>query len=494
MNQATDYSKGCAIVRTVRHVASLFRVKREERVVACAALLYAIALNVMVIARYWQWFSQVTDHYRQLVLQHFHISGYDPITYWVLNEWTTDYNIYRHPLLAFFMWIPAQANQLLIHLTGINFAQVITAVLLVLSAFYSVLFLYRILRHFIGLTHVDTCLLTLLFLSFGYTMVSMSVPDHFSLSTTALLLTLYVAGKRLKDRRALTGGQTLLLFLLTAGISLNNGIKVFLASWGVNGKRFFRPAHLLLIVILPSALLWGFARWEWHTFERPRYIARQEAKAAQMKKERTQVVESLMTSWVRSDTTGIGHTADSLYLVHAKAKEEKRQKQPMFAHQGKPMAEGEFASWTDATTPRLKSIVENLLGEPILLHADHLLGDVLVNRPVIVPYRHPIGYLPEAIVTAFFLAGCWIGRRSRLLWIALSWMACDVLIHVVLGFGLNEVYIMSPHWLFVLPIAMAYALRRLRGGWKHVARATLLTLSATLLAYNGASYVQFLFF
>ena len=80
MNQATDYSKGCAIVRTVRHVASLFRVKREERVVACAALLYAIALNVMVIARYWQWFSQVTDHYRQLVLQHFHISGYDPIT------------------------------------------------------------------------------------------------------------------------------------------------------------------------------------------------------------------------------------------------------------------------------------------------------------------------------------------------------------------------------------------------------------------------------
>ena len=122
--------------------------------------------------------------------------------------------------------------------------------------------------------------LTLLFLSFAYTMVSLSVPDHFGLSTTALLLTLYVTGRNLQRGRQLTKLQTVLLFLLTAGISLNNGIKVFLASWGTSGKRFFRPAHLLLAVIVPSALIWGFARWEWQTFEKPKYLARQEKATA----------------------------------------------------------------------------------------------------------------------------------------------------------------------------------------------------------------------
>ena len=65
---------------------------------------------------------------------------------------------------------------------------------------------------------------------------------------------------------------------------------------------------------------------------------------------------------------------------------------------------------------------------------------------------------------------------------------------VVLGFGLNEVYIMSPHWLFVLPIAMGFALLRLRGRWLLAARVALMGLSVFLLAYNASLYVQYLFF
>ena len=127
-------------------------------------------------------------------------------------------------------------------------------------------------------------------------------------------------------------------------------------------------------------------------------------------------------------------------------------------------------------------------------HTDHVLGDVLINRPVIVPYRYAASYAVEAFVVLFFLAGIWMGRRSRFLWIALSWMGFDMIIHVVLGFGLNEVYIMSPHWLFVLPIAMAFALLRLRGRWLLAARVALMGLSVFLLAYNASLYVQYLFF
>ena len=141
----------------------------------------------------------------------------------VLNDWSAGYNIYRHPLLAFFMWPLAQLNHVLMAATGLNFAQVITALLLVFCAFYATLFLFRILREVVGLHAVDARLLTFFFLSFGYTMVASSVPDHFSLSTAALLLTLYVAGRKLNGHKAFTKWQTVLFFLLTAGISLNNG-------------------------------------------------------------------------------------------------------------------------------------------------------------------------------------------------------------------------------------------------------------------------------
>ena len=112
--------------------------------------------------------------------------------------------------------------------------------------------------------------------------------------------------------------------------------------------------------------------------------------------------------------------------------------------------------WTDITTSRWSSAVENLFGEGIQLHRDYALGDVLRHRPVIVNYRSPVQYIIEAFILLLFLAGVWFGRRSRFLWIALACAAFDMLLHLGLGFGLNEVYIMSAHWIFILPLAMTY--------------------------------------
>lgn len=494
MNQAEGKNNSTHFADAMRRIFGIFQVKREERKLALATLLYSIALNALVVAAHWQWFSQVTADYRKLVLRHFHISGYDPITYLVLNEWSAGYNIYRHPLLAFLMWPLAQLNHVLMVLTGTNFAPVITALLLVCCTFYATLFLFRILREVVRLDAIDAHLLTFFFLSFGYTLVATSVPDHFCLSMAALLLTLYVAGRKLNGHKPYTKWQTVLFFLLTAGISLNNGVKVFLTNWLVNGKRFWRPANLLLAVIVPSALIWGFARWEWRTFEWPKYMARQEAKARKAEKERQHIALQLMEATREKDTTGIGHAADSIYQARAEARQEKKMKKALYAHQGKPIANGEFSSWTDVTTPRPASVVENLFGEPIQLHTDYVLGDVLVNRPVIVPYRYRASYAVEAFVVLFFLVGIWMGRRSRFLWLALSWMGFDKLIHLVLGFGLNEIYIMSPHWLFVLPIAMSFALQRLPRRGLRLMRATVALLAGYLLVYNGSLYVQYLFF
>ena len=473
---------------------SLFKIRRDERWTALAALVYAITLNVLVIAHYADRFMTPADNYHRLFVRTFHISGFDPLTYAVVSNWDTEYNIYRHPLLAFFMYIPNQINQGLMLLTGCNCAQLVVGALLVACSFYAFVFLCRIFHEVVGVTRPDAWLLGGLTFSFAYVMVAVSVPDHFALSMFMLVLTLYLTGRKMQHGRPMRAWQTLLLFTLTAGISLNNGIKTFMACWAANGRRFWRPAHLLLVVALPSALLWGVARLEWHHFERPKYIARQEIRARNEQIRRDKTARAFRDTTRLRDTAAIHRAIDRLLAAKAQARQARESRKAWKAHVGRPIAHGEFSQWTDITTPRWPSVVENLFGEALQLHQDHLLEDDLSTRPVIVTYRYALNYVVEALLVLLFLAGVWCGRRSRFLWLALGFFLFDMFIHVVLGFGLNEVYIMSPHWLFVLTIAMAYLFRALRRSPRlhTAARLTVLTLALFFLAWNGWLYTEYL--
>jgi hypothetical protein len=59
---------------------------------------------------------------------------------------------------------------------------------------------------------------------------------------------------------------------------------------------------------------------------------------------------------------------------------------------------GEFMNWTDATSSRTLSIVENLMGESIQLHQDYVLQDELRHRPMFVNYRYAFNYIVEALI------------------------------------------------------------------------------------------------
>jgi hypothetical protein len=135
-------------------------------------------------------------------------------------------------------------------------------------------------------------------------------------------------------------------------------------------------------------------------------------------------------------------------------------------------------------------LVETTFGAPIQLHQDYLLLDVLRNRPVIVEYRWVGSYVVEAIIMLLFVLGMWFARRSRFFWLAFSFFAFDMFIHLVLGFGINEIYIMSPHYLFIIPLGIAYLLKALKTK-PHVAlRLIVLALTVYLYIYNVALLVN----
>lgn len=465
----------------------LFGIKKEERFVVIVAALLAVTLNVLVISKYHGMFIEPTDSYWKLFINNFHVSGFDPITYSVVSQWHAGYNIYRHPLLAFF-WYPGYLlNAGLMALFGVNLVQFIVAVVMVINAIYAATFLFRIFRELIGLSWTDSSLLCLLMFSFAYVMIAICVPDHFALSMTLLILTIYLSGRKIKSSEQLPAWQTIALFVLTAGVSLNNGIKTFIAAFFVNGKRFFRPRFLLLAVILPGALMWGFCRLEYRIYEYPKYKARQELK----EQKRAEVKEKLIQTI--TDTIAV---KDSARIQAIYKKEMNRRIQARYKRnhlkQGKPLANGEFMGWTDVTTDRWQSAAENLFGESIQLHQKYLLEDTLRKRPVIVHYNYIYKYVVEAIFVLLFLMGIWFGRKNRLLWMSLSFFAFDLFIHFILGFGINEIYIMSPHWAFVFPISFAYILRATSGWTRHGLRLIFLLLTLYLFIYNGSLMVGYL--
>ena len=147
--------------------------------------------------------------------------------------------------------------------------------------------------------------------------------------------------------------------------------------------------------------------------------------------------------------------------------------------------------WTDVSTDRFETVVHNLFGETIQLHQDYLLDDTLKNRPVVVEYRYVLNYVVEALIAALFLTGIWMGRKERFLWMALSCFAFDMVLHLGLGFGINEVYIMGPHWLFVIPISIAYIFKHANTRWHLPLRVITTLLAIFLLGWNGWLFASY---
>lgn len=477
----------------MKKLIKLFKVSREEWLASAVAMLSTVVLHVLVIARYFDLFTQTGRGHWTVFIKNFTVSGFDPITYSVVTYWDAVYNVYRHPLLSFMVWPLSVLDKWIMDATGINLVQFIVAVPLLFCAFYTFIFMFRTLKDIVRLRAFDSAVLSTMLFSFAYVMVSAVVPDHFCISMFLLVFTVYVSGRKIQAGGRFNIWQTVLLFFVTAGVTLSNGVKIYIYSLFTNGRSFFRLKYLLFAVLLPSALIWGFARWEYSALVFPKEKARNEVKAKKDAENRQRMLQAFRDTTQLKDSIAVEKAFEMEMHRRAIAKQERDKQKAARRHTGKPMAEGEFMQWTDGTTSRAETAVENLFGESIQLHKDHLLGDTLRNRPVIVRYHLTVNYVVEGLVVLLFLAGIWCGRRSRFLWMAVCGAAFDMALHMGLGFGINEVYIMSAHWLFVLPIAMGFLMKALEGrkaeDW---VRKLFVGLTVWLFVYNFALFAGYL--
>lgn len=441
----------------------LFTLRKEEQCFTLVAFLLFTTLNALVVICYADFGLTPCD---RSIMDHVRFAGFDPYFYGILTTGGAYYDALRHPLLFFFLQPLYYLNLLLGELTGTNCAIPLTALFNVMCATWSAVFFQRILRLLLRMNSVETITLTTLLFGFAYIMLATMAPDHFNLSLFLLTMTLYIAGRQMVEHKPLGKWMVSLLFLLTAGTTLTNGVKTVLAALFTNGKKMFHPAFFAVAFLLPVIFFTAGGYYIYKEYTEP---YRKAAKAEEVRKM-------------------------AKYPLKMKKRNELRAKFQK-THQGEPLAKDVILlKWTDVTTPRGATVVENLWGESFMFHDDHLLGDVLVNRPIFVAnYRILLNYGIELLLALLFLLGIWCGRRSRLLWMALSWMAFDMIIHLLFGFGINEIYIMTAHWAFVVPLAIAFAIRAAKDRMRLVITGICALTAVYLFLYNGYYLYQFLF-
>lgn len=446
------------------HIFNIFKVKKEERWLAFAMLAVFVTFNAMVIASHYHVYTmEAHGGFWSVFTKNFRMSGYDCWSWITISGGRIHFVTSRHPLYLTFLYPLYLLNDWLIQNVGYNFAVYFMAVIVVFSAFYAVLFMYRVFREVLELRRKDARILTLLLFSFGHVLIPTMVPDHFVISLMLLSLTLYITGKKMKKGQLLTAWQSLVLTFFTAGMATSNGVKTLLAGLFTNGKKIFTVKFISIGVVLPLFLLLGIQQSQYYLLEVPQQAVVSHIESETLKKNPQKVLE------------------------HKKQRDEWQR-----THLGQPVGDGVITKLMDVSTPRIPTIVENFFGESIQLHQRSLLKDVSWERPIFVEYNWSVNYIIEAFIVLLFVVGIVFSYKQRFFKMLLAWFACDLTLHLILGFAVTEVYIMTSGWAFIIPISYGYLLKQLSMKWLKMMRVALIMLTIYLWIYNAGQTFYYL--
>ena len=143
------------------HIFNIFKVKKEERWLAFVMLAVFVTFNAMVIASHYHVYTmEAHGGFWSVFTKNFRMSGYDCWSWITVSGGRIHFVTSRHPLYLTFLYPLYLLNDWLIQNVGYNFAVYFMAVIIVFSAFYAVLFMYRVFREVLELRRKDARQLT----------------------------------------------------------------------------------------------------------------------------------------------------------------------------------------------------------------------------------------------------------------------------------------------------------------------------------------------
>ena len=107
---------------------------------------------------------------------------------------------------------------------------------------------------------------------------------------------------------------------------------------------------------------------------------------------------------------------------------------------------------------------------------------------------YPSKVMPMLLMPLFVLSlvGVWMGRRSRIVKALFVFLAVDMFIHLVCGWGMREPHLYAGHWTFAIPILCAVAFEGIKSRVTgKVANLILGTMAVAMLTVNLCQFGVF---
>lgn len=435
-----------------------YRINKRTLFVVFTGLIVFMTLNILMLQTNYDLWTNPHVGFHWAFHRRFEFSGFDGPTYILVSKWRPLYELYRHPMLALMMWPLSTTNSWLMQITDTNCAIFIVAIVWTLMSTTSWVLLHKLINKIVGLGYWLSLLLCFFYFSIAYVTLATFVPDHMILSMTCFLLTLWLACKADMKGESLKTWQALVLTFFSMGIATTNCVKIWLIDMMSRVKRTTIPnafRHSLLY-FMPVLMVGGIYFIQLETTQ----------------KWDAEYVKEFLKKKRAAGEINLKKTAQN------KKKHEQTVK--------KQVANIKIFEWTDVTIGRTPLLYENVFGEGFILHEDHLLKDANKTRPVFVYYRYWWYYAIEGIIVAFFIAGVWFGRKERLMWMLLAMVSVDAILHIGFRFAASDVYIMTAHWAFIIPISIAYLVRKTKNApyIKHTIITTVLLVTIFLWWHN----------
>lgn len=414
------------------NILQLFTPRKGEIAFSIFLLALTFVLNLLYIGKYYgvSWPS---------------ISGYDQFLLSTLTDWlhsrylNPDFTaVYSHPGFGIAMAPLYAVNYILSSIIGSNCANFVLAIVLMTMFIAETILLKRILNEHIGLKLPVSFILSTLFSGLAYVLLMSFTPDHFAFSQFLLILYVYLWTKNQQGN----SGKLDLVTTCIGCITITNGIKIILSKLLFERKQFkkclFQNTIIWSLLILVSMFL----------------------------------ARNVTYSTQNDDTTRTEQKH--------KASENSEHN---YIDKIKPIYWG-YRNWINTEKSRTNSFINNMFGQSILFHPNSLSQDNI-----------SMGYYPvfwKNIVNAIFMimvaCGIALSRKTKLMQLLLCFLSIDVFIHLVCCFGISELYIFSPHFLFIYIISIGYLIKR-TSGFTRLLSITATALIACILYINNITEI-----
>ena len=454
------------------NILQLFTPRKGEIAFSAFLLALTLVLNLLYIRKFYGVFWPLISGYDQFLLS--------TLTNWLHSPYLNSNPIYSHPGFGILVAPLSAVNYILSSISGNNCANFILAIILMAMFITETILLKRILNEHIGLKLSVSLILSTLFSGMAYVLLMSFTPDHFAFSQFFLILDVYLWTKKQQENRKMLD----IVAICIGSITITNGIKTILSKLLFERKRFIKCLFLYTVVIssliLVSKLLTRNVIFSSNLGEMA-YMEQEYKKSVNYKhfyKDKTDIE----TKCVMLDSTKCEKNRQDAF----------NESSTHFTSIGGDNLANrirtiywEYRYWIKADFSRINGLINGMFGESILFHSCNLNQQDIINK-----VKYPVFW--KNIVNAIFMimvaCGIALSRKTKLMQLLLCFLSIDVFIHLVCCFGISELYIFSPHFLFIYIISIGYLIKR-TSGFTRLLSITATALIACILYINNITEI-----